>query len=46
MIDFDVLTDLAARDGIERIGVGVVIRDASGRVLVVRRAAHDVVPGR
>ncbi|MFB7667601.1 NUDIX domain-containing protein [Kitasatospora sp. NPDC056138] len=45
MIDFDVLTDLAFREGIERIGVGVVVRDDSGRVLMIRRAAHDVLPG-
>ncbi|MET8540229.1 NUDIX hydrolase [Kitasatospora sp. NPDC004799] len=45
MIDFNVLTDLAAREGIERIGVGVVVRDASGRILMVRRAPHDVLPG-
>ncbi|MFF3074205.1 NUDIX domain-containing protein [Kitasatospora sp. NPDC057904] len=45
MIDFNVLTDLAFQEGIERIGVGVVVRDASGRVLMIRRAAHDVLPG-
>ncbi|MFJ9841781.1 NUDIX domain-containing protein [Kitasatospora sp. NPDC101155] len=45
MIDFDVLTDLASREGIEGIGVGVVVRDASGRILMIRRAAHDVLPG-
>ena len=45
MIDFDVLTELAAREGIERIGVGVVVRDASGRILMIRRAPHDVLPG-
>ncbi|MFJ4185365.1 NUDIX domain-containing protein [Kitasatospora sp. NPDC089509] len=45
MIDFDVLTDLAAREGIERIGVGVVVRDASGRILMIRRSPHDVLPG-
>ncbi|MGW1196574.1 NUDIX domain-containing protein [Streptomyces sp. NPDC002536] len=45
MIDFDVLTDLAFREGIERIGVGVVVRDASGRILLIRQAAHDVLPG-
>ncbi|WP_404868524.1 NUDIX domain-containing protein [Kitasatospora griseola] len=45
MIDFDVLTNLAAREGIERIGVGVVVRDASGRVLLIRRSARDVLPG-
>ncbi|MFC8449333.1 NUDIX domain-containing protein [Kitasatospora sp. NPDC057223] len=45
MIDFDVLTAQAAREGIERIGVGVVVRDASGRVLVISRAPHDVLPG-
>ncbi|MFH8384715.1 NUDIX hydrolase [Kitasatospora sp. NPDC018058] len=46
MIDFDVLTDLAFSEGIERIGVGVVVRDPSGRVLMIRRAPHDVLPGR
>ncbi|MFG2907641.1 NUDIX domain-containing protein [Kitasatospora sp. NPDC048286] len=46
MIDFKVLTDLALREGIERIGVGVVVRDASGRVLMIRRSAHDNPPGR
>ncbi|MFD8703651.1 NUDIX domain-containing protein [Kitasatospora sp. NPDC059648] len=45
MIDFNVLTDLALREGIERLGVGVVVRDASGRVLMIRRTAHDVLPG-
>ncbi|WP_181798988.1 NUDIX hydrolase [Kitasatospora acidiphila] len=45
MIDFDVLTALAAREGIERIGVGVIVRDHSGRVLLICRAAHDVLPG-
>ncbi|WP_051966934.1 NUDIX hydrolase [Kitasatospora mediocidica] len=45
MIDFDVLTELAFREGIERIGVGVVVRDASGRVLMIRRSPHDVLPG-
>ncbi|MFE4515144.1 NUDIX domain-containing protein [Kitasatospora sp. NPDC056783] len=45
MIDFDVLTDLALREGVEWIGVGVVVRDASGRILLIRRAAHDVLPG-
>ncbi|MET9398982.1 NUDIX domain-containing protein [Kitasatospora sp. NPDC002965] len=45
MIDFDVLTELAAREGTERIGVGVVVRDASGRILMIRRAPHAVPPG-
>ncbi|WP_159401018.1 NUDIX hydrolase [Streptomyces sp. NRRL B-24484] len=45
MTDFDVLTDLALREGIEWIGIGVVVRDRSGRVLVIRRAPHDVPPG-
>ncbi|MEV8328184.1 NUDIX hydrolase [Kitasatospora sp. NPDC056731] len=45
MIDFKVLTALAAREDIERIGVGVVVRDASGRILMVRRAAHGALPG-
>ncbi|WP_181970394.1 NUDIX hydrolase [Kitasatospora xanthocidica] len=45
MIDFQVLTELAFREGVERIGVGVVVRDASGRILMIRRAAHDVLPG-
>ncbi|MDH6709209.1 8-oxo-dGTP pyrophosphatase MutT (NUDIX family) [Kitasatospora sp. MAA19] len=45
MIDFDVLTDLAFREGADRIGVGVVVRDTSGRILMIRRAAHDVLPG-
>ncbi|WP_405009883.1 NUDIX domain-containing protein [Kitasatospora sp. NBC_01539] len=45
MIDFDVLTGPAFREGIERIGVGVVVRDTAGRVLMIRRAAHDVLPG-
>ncbi|MGW4895150.1 NUDIX domain-containing protein [Kitasatospora sp. NPDC004240] len=45
MIDFDVLTTLALREGVERIGVGVVVRDACGRILLIRRAAHDVLPG-
>ncbi|MEV4612573.1 NUDIX domain-containing protein [Kitasatospora sp. NPDC049258] len=46
MIDFEVLTGLAVREGIERIGLGVVVRDASGRILMIRRAANDVLPGR
>ncbi|MFJ6775326.1 NUDIX domain-containing protein [Kitasatospora sp. NPDC091257] len=46
MIDFNVLTDLARREGVQRIGVGVVVRDASGRILMIRRAAHGVLPGR
>ncbi|MGW4890679.1 hypothetical protein ACWEQL_00190 [Kitasatospora sp. NPDC004240] len=33
MIDFEVLTTSARREGIERFGVGVVVRDRSGRVL-------------
>ncbi|MEV0188374.1 NUDIX domain-containing protein [Kitasatospora purpeofusca] len=45
MIDFDTLTALAAREGIERIGVGVVVRDAAGRILMIRRSPHDVLPG-
>ncbi len=45
MIDFDVLIDLTAREGIERIGVGVVVRDASGRILMMCRSPHDVLPG-
>lgn len=45
MIDFRVLTDLALHEGVERIAVGVVVRDASGRILMIRRAAHDVLPG-
>ncbi|MEV8328232.1 NUDIX domain-containing protein [Kitasatospora sp. NPDC056731] len=45
MIDFDMLTGLAFREGAERIGVGVVVRDACGRILMIRRAAHDVLPG-
>ncbi|GLW74700.1 hypothetical protein Kpho02_69970 [Kitasatospora phosalacinea] len=45
MIDFNVLTNLALREGIERIGVGVVVRDESGRILMIRRAGHDVLPG-
>ncbi|MFG3052296.1 NUDIX domain-containing protein [Kitasatospora sp. NPDC048239] len=45
MIDFEVLTELALREGVQRVGVGVVVRDASGRVLMIRRAAHDVLPG-
>ncbi|WP_052709008.1 NUDIX domain-containing protein [Streptomyces sp. NRRL S-495] len=45
MIDFEVLTELAASEGIERIGVGVVLRDTSGRILMVRQAPHDVLPG-
>ncbi|MEK2491534.1 NUDIX hydrolase [Kitasatospora purpeofusca] len=44
MIDFEVLTELAVGEGIERIGVGVVVRDASGRILMIRRAPHDVLP--
>nr|WP_223244816.1 NUDIX hydrolase [Streptomyces sp. CBMA156] len=36
---------MAFREGVERIGVGVVVRDASGRVLMIRRAVHDVLPG-
>ncbi|MFF2658177.1 NUDIX domain-containing protein [Kitasatospora sp. NPDC058032] len=45
MIDFGVLTNLAAREDIERIGVGVVVRDASGRILMLRRSPADVLPG-
>ncbi|WP_316528286.1 NUDIX domain-containing protein [Kitasatospora brasiliensis] len=45
VINFDVLTDQALREGVEGIGVGVVVRDASGRILMIRRAAHDVLPG-
>ncbi|MFF9645613.1 NUDIX hydrolase [Kitasatospora aureofaciens] len=36
MIDFDVLTGPVLREGTERIGVGVVVRDASGRLLGMR----------
>ncbi|MGK4585353.1 NUDIX domain-containing protein [Kitasatospora sp. HPMI-4] len=39
MIDFDVLTEPAFREGVERIGVGVVVRDTSARVLVIRDPA-------
>ncbi|MFI6151557.1 NUDIX hydrolase [Kitasatospora sp. NPDC051170] len=45
MIDFSVLIRLAADEGIERIAVGVVVRNASGQVLMIRRAPHDVLPG-
>lgn len=45
MIAFDVLKSLAAREGIERTAVAVVVRDSSGRILMIRRAAHDVLPG-
>ena len=45
MINFGVLIEQAAREGIDRIGVGVVVRDASGRILMIRRAPHDVLPG-
>ncbi|WP_331745348.1 NUDIX hydrolase [Kitasatospora sp. NBC_01300] len=45
MIDFDMLTGLAFREGVERIGVGVVVRDTCGRILMIRRAAHDALPG-
>ncbi|MCG6495713.1 NUDIX hydrolase [Kitasatospora sp. A2-31] len=45
MIDFDALTNLAAHESIERIGVGVVVRDTSGRILMIHRSAHDVLPG-
>ncbi|WP_406115751.1 NUDIX domain-containing protein [Kitasatospora purpeofusca] len=48
MIDFDVLiglTEPAAGEGIERIGVGIVVRGASGRILAIRRAPHDGLPG-
>ncbi|MEU6234468.1 NUDIX hydrolase [Kitasatospora sp. NPDC047058] len=45
MIDFGELTALAAREGRERIGVGVVVRDASGRILLLRRTPHDSLPG-
>jgi hypothetical protein len=44
VIDFDVLTALAAREGIERLGVGVIVRDHAGQVLLIRRAAHEVLP--
>ncbi|GGU94212.1 NUDIX hydrolase [Kitasatospora aureofaciens] len=43
MIDFDVLTGPALREGIERICVGVVARDASGRVLGMRSTADPDV---
>ncbi|WP_328958929.1 NUDIX hydrolase [Kitasatospora purpeofusca] len=46
MIDFEVLIERAAREGIERIGVGIVVRNASGRILMIRRAPNDVLPGR
>ncbi|MFI9332112.1 NUDIX domain-containing protein [Kitasatospora sp. NPDC052868] len=45
MIDFGVLTELALREGIQHIDVGVVVRDASGRILMIRRADDDVLPG-
>ncbi|MER8100906.1 NUDIX domain-containing protein [Kitasatospora sp. NPDC094016] len=45
MIDFDMLTALAFREGAERIGVGVVVRDTRGRILMIRRSAHGVLPG-
>ncbi|GAA2112989.1 hypothetical protein GCM10009759_56270 [Kitasatospora saccharophila] len=44
MIDFTVLTDLARREGVERIGVGVLVRDGSGRILLLRRAAPAAPP--
>ncbi|WP_329493777.1 NUDIX hydrolase [Kitasatospora herbaricolor] len=46
MIDFGVLTELAAREGIERIGVGVVVRDTGGRILMIRRAGPELTSGR
>ncbi|WP_380282291.1 NUDIX domain-containing protein [Kitasatospora purpeofusca] len=46
MIDFDVLTAAAFREGVERTTVGTVVHDANGRVLLVRRAGHAVLPGR
>ncbi|MEV0536334.1 NUDIX domain-containing protein [Kitasatospora sp. NPDC050463] len=45
MIDFEVLMASARREGIEHFGVGVVVRDRSGQVLLLRRAAHRVLPG-
>ncbi|SEM85359.1 NUDIX hydrolase [Streptacidiphilus jiangxiensis] len=45
MIDFEVLAASARHEGIEHFGVGVVVRDRSGRVLLIRRAAHDDLPG-
>ncbi|MEV0190637.1 NUDIX domain-containing protein [Kitasatospora purpeofusca] len=42
MIDFEVLTELAAGEGVERIDVGIVVRDTSGRILMIRRAPHSV----
>ncbi|MCX4758651.1 NUDIX hydrolase [Kitasatospora purpeofusca] len=45
MIDFDGLTALALREGIERIGVGVVVRDSADRILMIRRSQRDVLPG-
>ncbi|MFB8202423.1 NUDIX domain-containing protein [Kitasatospora purpeofusca] len=44
MIDFEVLTELAAGEGVERIDVGIVVRDASDRILMIRRAPHTVRP--
>ncbi|MED7950423.1 NUDIX hydrolase [Streptomyces sp. BE303] len=39
------MTASARREGIEHFGVGVVVRDRFGRVLLIRRATHDDLPG-
>ncbi|MFH8626033.1 NUDIX hydrolase [Streptomyces vietnamensis] len=45
MIDSTPLVRQAARDGITRIVVGVAVFDTKGRVLLLRRAAGDALPG-
>ncbi|WP_188298136.1 NUDIX hydrolase [Streptomyces sp. CBMA156] len=39
------LTASACHEGIEHFGVGIVVRDRSGRVLLIRRTDHDDLPG-
>ncbi|MFD8750731.1 NUDIX domain-containing protein [Kitasatospora sp. NPDC059577] len=45
MIDYDLLARRALALGFDRLTVGVVVLDASGRVLVLRRRADDALPG-
>ncbi|MFJ8622781.1 NUDIX domain-containing protein [Kitasatospora sp. NPDC093550] len=45
MIDYDLLARNALAQGFERLGAGVLVLDASGRVLMLRRREDDALPG-
>ncbi|MFI8457118.1 NUDIX hydrolase [Kitasatospora sp. NPDC085464] len=45
MIDYDLLARTALALGFERLSVGVVVLDTSGRVLMLRRREDDALPG-